>query len=64
MEGGEWLNGAGRPSFSIIVKEQTQGTFMSTGHKQATRETTKSTPSRGKLGRKKPDFVCTAEYFL
>lgn len=56
-EGGEWPSAAGWPSFSVYCQR-------ADGHRLATRETTERTPSRGRGWAGKPDFVCTAEYFL
>lgn len=51
--------------FPFIVKEQTQETFRSVNRAQTSYTlNNKKYTFQGEVGQVKPDFVCTAEYFL
>jgi len=62
--GGEWPDGAGGPSFSIYCQRANPGNVYVNRAQTSYTLNNKKHTFQGEVGQEKPDFVCTAEYFL
>lgn len=63
-EGGECPSGVGGPSFSIYCQRANSGNIYVNRAQTSYTLNNKKHTFQGEVGQEKPDFVCTAEYFL
>ena len=63
-EGGEWPDGVGGPSFAIYCQRANPGNVYVNRAQTSYTLNNKKYTFQGEVGQEKPDFVCSAEYFL